>query len=817
MEIDWGKIDPRIESFLIIVLLITSCFLTYLFHFILKTGIIFTHFFYIPIILAAIWWKRKGLIVPLFLASILFISDWYQPLKLYALEEDFFRSIVFFTIGIITVFLSENIEKSRLRLESSEEKFRSVIESAREAIITINKKGCILSWNKGAENIFGYKEDEVLGKEVTLIMPSHSIENFRNNFIENFNKSIKHQERMNGIRKDKTEFIMDLSGSSWESDGEKYYTAIIRDITLQEQAAETSRLLASIVENSSDAIISTDLKGNVLSWNQAAEEIYGYKNDEMIGKPISRLYAPSANGKSLIERVKDGELIKNFETKRKHANGSIIDVSLSISPLKDNDKKIYGLSIIARDITQEKAIEKALRDSEAHLKLLTNNMADVISQIDSEGKFIYASPSIKSVLGYDPKDVMGKNLWDLLHPEDIEKVRSCIKKAIDECESQSARYRFKDKDGRYIWVETKGSPLFDDEKSFLGLVCSTRDISLQKKAEDALAESERKYRSLIESARDPILTLDKSGVFEMINTAGVKLSHHNREEIIGKSISEIFPEKYEQFKQILDDVISKGEGRDLELSLPHDDNEIWLSLSIQPLIDSEGSINRVQVIAKDITEIKKIQSALEDTLEEKDILMKEIYHRVKNNLMVISSLLNLQSRYIQDEEAKEIFRESQSRAHSMAIIHERLYRSSDMKHLNFGEYINTLASDLYHTYVDSSRIKLELDVEDLKMDINTAIPLGLIVNELISNSMKHGFPNKREGKIKITFLKKDDHYLLEVKDDGIGFPEELDFRKTPSLGLQLVNSLTQQIDGDIELIKSPGTTFRIVFKEKEIL
>jgi PAS domain S-box-containing protein len=219
-------------------------------------------------------------------------------------------------------------------------------------------------------------------------------------------------------------------------------------------------------------------------------------------------------------------------------------------------------------------------------------------------------------------------------------------------------------------------------------------------------------------------------------------------------------------------------------------------------------------ISRDITERKKAEEQLRHSLEEKEMLMKEIHHRVKNNLMVISSLLNLQSKYIKDKESLNIFKESQSRAKSMALIHERLYRSDDMKKINFGEYIETLSNDLYHTYViDQSRIKLKLDVEDAKIDINTSVPLGLIVNELVSNCMKHAFPNEMNREINISIKKINNHFLLNVKDNGIGFPEGLDFENTDSLGLQLVNMLVNQIDGEIELKNENGTEFKITFEE----
>ena len=215
-------------------------------------------------------------------------------------------------------------------------------------------------------------------------------------------------------------------------------------------------------------------------------------------------------------------------------------------------------------------------------------------------------------------------------------------------------------------------------------------------------------------------------------------------------------------------------------------------------------------------ERKNIENQLQISIEDKELLLRELHHRVKNNLMIISSLLNLQSAYIKDEESRTIFKESQNRARSMALIHERLYQSTDLKRIDFGDYIRTLANDLYHTYVmDTSLIKLNVDVDDIRLDINTSIPLGLILNELVTNSLKHAFPHSSSGEIDIIFHTQDKSYLLEVKDDGIGFNENIDYKNTDSLGLRLVTNLTDQIEGKIEFSNKSGTSFKIIFKEEK--
>lgn len=211
-------------------------------------------------------------------------------------------------------------------------------------------------------------------------------------------------------------------------------------------------------------------------------------------------------------------------------------------------------------------------------------------------------------------------------------------------------------------------------------------------------------------------------------------------------------------------------------------------------------------------ELTKKNMELTRVNKKNEMLLKEIHHRVKNNLMVISSLLNLQARQIKDKGYLEIFKESQNRARSMALIHERLYQGSDLKRIDFGDYIKTLARELFNTYIKKpGRIDLQIDVKDLMLDTDIAVPLGLVVNELISNSLKHAFPGDKTGKITITLEEDHGKYILIVSDDGVGLPPDMDYTRTKSLGLQLVQALTSQIDGKVEINGTNGTTFKITF------
>ena len=234
--------------------------------------------------------------------------------------------------------------------------------------------------------------------------------------------------------------------------------------------------------------------------------------------------------------------------------------------------------------------------------------------------------------------------------------------------------------------------------------------------------------------------------------------------------------------------------------------------------DQDFAVSIANLISRYLESEKrqKAENKIKKSLNEKEILLREIHHRVKNNMQIISSLLNLQSRSIENQPAKEVFKESQNRVRSMAMVHELLYRSPDLASIYFKDYINSLMNTLFHSYDAHNRqIKLKTHIEDFKMGVDTAIPLGLIINELMTNSLNHAFQDDQKGEIKINAEYKGDEYLVTISDNGVGFPENIDFYKTRSLGLQLVNTLLNQIKGNIKLEteKGKGTKYEIKFKE----
>ena len=223
--------------------------------------------------------------------------------------------------------------------------------------------------------------------------------------------------------------------------------------------------------------------------------------------------------------------------------------------------------------------------------------------------------------------------------------------------------------------------------------------------------------------------------------------------------------------------------------------------------------NTLSRIIRYAIERKHGEIALRSALREKEVLLKEIHHRVKNNMQIIYSLLNIQSRHFKDKDVRNMLREVQNRVRSMALLHEKLYQSRDLARIEFGDYIQKLAFGLYHSFgVNPDDIKLKINVDSVSLGVNTAIPCGLIINELVTNSLRHAFPSGKRGRVSIDLLFHHDKELrLAVRDDGVGLPKNLDFRNTESLGLQLVNTLVEQLEGDIKLDRRSGTSFKITF------
>jgi two-component sensor histidine kinase/PAS domain-containing protein len=345
-----------------------------------------------------------------------------------------------------------------------------------------------------------------------------------------------------------------------------------------------------------------------------------------------------------------------------------------------------------------------------------------------------------------------------------------------------------------------------------------QEIAERKRAEEALRENEERFRLLFENMAEGValhrLIYDKTGKtidYRILN------ANHSYEKHTGISVeqargflaSELYGTTNPPYLEEYTRVAHSGEPLSFQTYFPPLEKHFFISV----IPHGRGQF---ATIFMDITERKKAEEKIKASLQEKEIMLKEIHHRVKNNLQVISSLLDMQSSYLQDEKAKEALWASMARVRTMAMIHTQLYQSQDLARVDFGHFIQDLISNIRQSYGRTTlTVEINVAVDDIRLGIETSIPCGLILNELVANALKHAFPEGKKGKINIRMRLEESRAVLTVQDNGVGFPESIDFRKTQSLGMELVTLLVGQINGTIDLQVVGGTIWTIRFSVKD--
>jgi PAS domain S-box-containing protein len=356
-------------------------------------------------------------------------------------------------------------------------------------------------------------------------------------------------------------------------------------------------------------------------------------------------------------------------------------------------------------------------------------------------------------------------------------------------------------------------PVRTRDERILGVGVVVIDVTEQRRADEVRAQ----LAAIVASSDDAIIGKTLDEVITSWNAGAERLYGYTAEEVIGQSMALLVPpERSDELPDILAR-LRKGERmQHVEtVRMRKNGQRLDVSLCISPIKDANGRLIGAATIARDITERKQVEAYLKASLREKEVLLKEIHHRVKNNLQVVSSLLGLQAHVIQDPRLRAPFEESQARIHTMALIHEQLYESGNLAQIDFAEYLRNLATSVVRSSrVGQGRLSLELSVEEVYFPIETAIPCGLLLHELLSNCVKHAFPGSRSGTIGVTLCRHPQgSYVLTVRDDGAGLPPGLDVCTTASLGLRLVHLLARQLHATLTFKSREGTTVTLSFGE----
>jgi PAS domain S-box-containing protein len=476
--------------------------------------------------------------------------------------------------------------------------------------------------------------------------------------------------------------------------------------------------------------------------------------------------------------------------------------------------------------------EAQLLQTTCELQEIFQAFPDIYFRLTADGTILSYHVHDRLMLYVPPEEFLGKKIQDVLPSDVNEKFQASIVELNQTKCPVAIEYSLFMQDGQRSY---EARLLTSTQEQIIVIV---RDITQRKQAQAGLQKAayeleqrvfERTYElKKAEERYTRAIYAGKVGIWEWnIDTNEVYIDR-NLKSMLGYAdheisgcfedwLSLVHPADIDALKveinAYLEGLISKYE---IEHRMQHRDGYyIWFLARGTMMCDINEKVCFMAGSNTDITVSKYAETRLKASLKEKEVLLKEIHHRVKNNLQVISSLLRLQARYIQDEEALEILRDSQNRVRAMAMIHESLYQSTDLGKINFSEYIRNLSNNLVCSYALNKNIKINLTIHQIQLRIDTAIPCGLIINELVSNAIKHAFVNSEFGVIYIDFLDLgNSKYSFSVSDDGIGVPDDIELRRSQSLGLQLVWSLVEQLEGSIVFNNKLGTSFTITFVEQ---
>lgn len=559
------------------------------------------------------------------------------------------------------------------------------------------------------------------------------------------------------------------------------------------------------------------------------EEITGFESSCFLNDNDfweSRIH-PEDKAQTLLEyknilNTKNTELIYRW----KCADGKyhwFLDKALLIEDKNENPSEILGVWI---DINEKKLAEKELETN----RLLTQKMVETIPGIlfilDLKNqKIIYSNYSTEEFLGYSTEEIHNLGLGfnkDLLHKDDIEVVKNTIDsigKSPDGTVTE-IEIRFKDKKGKYFWFEAKVTVLSrDSENKVNQLIGLLQNINESKLVKDQLKVSESSYRNLFNTIEDAIYIQDQSGAFVDVNNGATKMYGYSRDEFIGKTpefLSAVGKNDLEVLKEKLDESFN-GKPQNFEFWGKKKNGEVFLK-DVKVYNGVYFGKNVLIAHAQDITKRKHAEEKIQAALAEKNVLLREVHHRVKNNLQAMIYLIEMQIEKLDDEKVQIFLRELQEQARTMSLVYEQLYQSDYLAQVDMDGYLNNLASNVIQAFAQDRDINYKVEAENVLLDVETAMPCGLIINELLTNSLKYAFSENFSSlpMINVSIYKENNQINIIVADNGVGLPKSFDWENTESLGLKLVNFWVKyQLAGTIDLNVENGTQYFIKFNYAE--
>lgn len=483
-------------------------------------------------------------------------------------------------------------------------------------------------------------------------------------------------------------------------------------------------------------------------------------------------------------------------------------------PVYDDGGQAVRLLGITLDIDDSRRAEEALRQSRRDL-----DRAQEVGQIgswrlDVRRNILTWSDENHRIFGVPKGTPMTyETFLDIIHPDDREHVDRSWREAL-EGQHYDIEHRIV-VDGEIKWVRERAFLEFDDADNLLGGFGTSQDVTDRKRAEDALRESESFHRQILEFIPGMVFTTRPDGYCDYLSQQWVDYTGVPMSEHLGDGWNTfLHPEDQPRTMAAWRAAVEGTAPYDLEYRVRrHDGVYEWFKVVGRPIRDQSGEIARWFGVALNIEELKRADEVVQASLREKVVLLREVHHRVKNNLQVISSLVSLQADAISDPKLTWIFEDVRDRVRTMALVHEELYQSENLAEIELDSYAASLLRNLWRAHGDAAaRVNLRLELEPVKLSVEQAVPCGLILNELASNALKHAFPGSSHGDVTVSLRSSNKTGVcLTVRDNGTGLPAGFDWAEAPTLGLKLVQLLARQLAATVAVVSDSGTTFTLQF------
>ncbi len=698
------------------------------------------------------------------------------------------------------------------KIAESEERFRSYVENASDIIYTLSDEGIFLYLSPNCEDFVGYHPSDVINNPFTRYIHPDDVERCVTSLsevkkagesVKSLSYRVRHRDGSWRIHSSRVSLINNpLDGA--------VYVGIARDITDRVDMENQLRRAQEVAHMGSWEF---DLNMGIVHASEEARRIYGLGHREWTISEVKNIPLPEYREMLDISMSDLIEGKKNYDVQFKIQRPGDNDIR-DIHSMAEYDPGKNIVTGIIQDITERKKIEDSLRESEELYRLLAETDPDIICTHDLSGNLLYMNRAAAALTGYQVDETNSVNLSQFIPDDQVAGLMDRMEKRLEQYHGvHNYETEIINANGERVPVDINSVAIMKDDVVDSILIVA-RDISHRKHIEEELERSREEYRVLYDSITDAILVADTDRRIISCNQSFVDIFGYSAEEIVGQKTAFLYADE-RQFEELGKMIRERQDTQGIVYTIDYrkKNGDVFPGETvIYMLKDRDGAAIGFIGMSRDVTDRVEAEAKIKNLLEEKELFLKEVHHRIKNNMTTISSLLALQADTFDDQRAADALLDARGRLQGMLHIYDKLYRSSDYTSINVRQYFDDLFADISLYTARESGHRIVVEVEDISLDSNFMVPLGIIVNELVHNAFKYAYPGREDGDVRVTLEDSGStHIQLTVSDDGVGVPAELDIHDPATFGLNLVNILTRQMGGEVALLRDNGTTFSIIF------